>query len=77
MKCNTVKCFFENTTQNGVASEKIPTINERGKNKDGRDEAIEVINNGDSLISEKIKVHRIPRAETQCGPSRSVLARYG
>jgi hypothetical protein len=61
MKCNTVKCFVRNKTENGVASEKIPTINKRGKNKDGRDEAIEVINNGDSLISEKIKVYNLSR----------------
>jgi hypothetical protein len=66
-----------NKTKNGVASERIPTINEGGKNKDGRDEAIEIINNGDSLISEKIKVHRVPRAERQCGPSWAVLAGYG
>jgi ADP-ribose pyrophosphatase YjhB (NUDIX family) len=29
MKCNAVKCFVRNKTENGVASEKIPTINKR------------------------------------------------
>ena len=47
MKCNALECFLKIQAQKGVATEKVPSINSMGKNKDSDAEAIGVLNNED------------------------------
>ena len=56
MKCNSVKCFFENKTQNGVAPhEKISPNEFRRKNKNRPALAIEVLNHADCQSARAIR----------------------
>ena len=76
MKCNALECLLIRQAQKGVANEKVPPINYRGKRKDSDVKAIEAIISEDCHSHKSLEVNNLKRAAAQSVSTWRILARY-